>query len=138
MPLHTQSITEKDTMDAINSIMQKLEKCKSVWKKEDGKYVLFKENITDIKDGSKIGECIYTLGANEDGYTLLDLDLTVKSPKNIMLKFKELLKGSSDANEYYNVEYDGTVFQVETVNRHMVTEKDLTTKKHNVNLGKKK
>ena len=134
MPLHLETLTKKDTMEAISAAMKKIETCKSIWRKKDGKYVLFKEDICACSNNEKIGECIYTLGVSEEGYTLLDLDITVKNTSNVMLQFDELLEGSSDANEYYNVEYNDSIFQVETVNRHMLADKDLTLKKHTVNL----
>ena len=134
MPLHLEAITKKDTMEAISAAMKKIETCKSIWGKKGGKYVLFKEDICDCKDNEKIGEFIYTLKLDEEGYTLLDLDITVKNISDVTLRFDELLEGSSDANEYYNVEYNDSIFQVETVNRHMLSDKDLTLKKHTVNL----
>lgn len=138
MPLHLESITNKESSGIFSWIIQnQFYECEDAFATKDKMCAHCSKDIVDKLSQEKIGEYIFTLKTNlaAQANELLDFDIVFKNPVNSQIKFTEKLSPSSDANEYYNAETeDGGRFQIETVNRYLV-EGDSEGKVHNVNLS---
>ena len=123
MPLHFQSITQKDQNSELLAELfgEPFENPSSVFVSKD-KYVHSQTNIRDEISGEIFGKLVYTIKSNEKKQVneLLDLDLVLINDTKTRLRFLSLREGSSDANEYYDAEIaeDDGRLEIETVNRH--------------------
>lgn len=126
MPLHLDAITNDSQDSAILDYLLhvSLKRADKVIVSEDNRILHFADELTDALSGERIGKLVFTLRNNEEHKQLeiLDIDLTLDAAAPVALRFLEKLPGSSDANEYYDVETAGDEIhlQVETVNRHAV------------------
>ena len=124
MPLHLDSITPNSQDSSIIAcILQKwINECDAVFATEDKKYIHMRKRITDILTNENIGQMIYTVFHNEveKRLEILDLDIIMDSDATSKIRFLKLREGSSDSNEYYDVEAvaEGQHLEIETVNRH--------------------
>ncbi len=123
MPLHFQSITHQDqSPDLLAELFgEPFENPSSVFVSKD-KYIHSQTDIRDEISGEIFGTLVYTIKSNErkQSNELLDLDIVLINDAKTRLRFLSLQEGSSDANEYYDVEIvaDGGRLEIETVNRH--------------------
>ncbi len=138
MPLHFQSITEKDQSPALLTELfyEPFEHPSSLFVSKD-KYLHSQTDIRDELSGDLIGKIVYTVKSNEEKQVneLLDLDIVLNNDVKTTLRFLALREGSSDSNEYYDaaeVESDGHL-EIETVNRHSV-EGDLVDTEREVSI----
>ncbi|MBP3360906.1 MAG: hypothetical protein J6N52_08645 [Clostridia bacterium] len=138
MPLHLESITNKESSGIIAWILQnQLNECEDAFVTKDKLCIHCSKDIVDKVSQEKVGEYIFTIKTNleKQANEILDVDIIFKNPSNAQIKLTEKLKPSSEANEYYNAETEeGGHFQIETVNRYLI-EDDLEGKIHNVNLS---
>ena len=125
MPLHFQSITQKDQSPELLSELfgAPFENPSSVFVSKN-KYIHSQTDIRNEISGEIFGKLVYTIKTNEEKQVneLLDLDIVLNNDTKTRLRFLSLREGSSDANEYYDVEIaeDDGRLEVETVNRHSV------------------
>ena len=146
MPLHLESIlSSKDENDkkreseVLTAILQKdIYVNDLVFATKDGAKVILTKNLINELNNKIIGKIVFTLSSNKEEKTLevLDVDITLSNDNPVELCFDELLDGSSDANEYYEVytPYD-IHFQIETVNRYTVEDESLLDKTKSVFLS---
>lgn len=125
MPLHFDSITNDGAMEAFSNIVSTVfDSCDSVFAASDKRHFIARSDMVDIKTGDIIGNYVFTIFCNEAEQTneLLDVDITFHSYTPTKLHFIKKLEGSSDANEYYEVETVDTEqhLEIETVNRYTV------------------
>lgn len=126
MPLHLNSITN-DTEDAgiLTWILQEgLHRGNEVFATPDGKYLHLRTPLIDNNSQDEIGKINFTIQVNSDSKALeiLDADLTLNGNELTALTFFNIKKGSSEANEYYDVVTVGDEqhLEIETVNRHTI------------------
>ena len=126
MPIHLSSLTKKSDDSSIlaEMLMGALDHADAAVVSEDRNYIQMAQFMTDLHTGQRIGKLIYTMFRNEKEKSLnvLDLDITLDSVGTTELEFLEILPGSSDANEYYDVASvnEGQHLQIETVNRNFI------------------
>ena len=133
MPLHLNSITnDNQKAEPLAWILQKgMDECDSVFVSEDNKYFHIRGNIIDRLSGEPIGKIVYTILHGDEVLEIKDLDIVWNNSVPTMLQFNKLRDGSSDANEYYEAETvdEGQHLELETVNRHVVSEDIVNTKR---------
>ena len=126
MPLHLNSITNDSQNSEILAWMlqEGMDRCDSIFVTEDQKYFHIRSNIEDRLTGESIGKIVYTLLHGDKAIEVLDLDIVMNNNVSSKVLFNELREGSSDSNEYYEAEVvdGGQHFELETVNRHVVSE----------------
>lgn len=125
MPLHLNSITrDSKSPGLLASLIEEVDNCETVLSSSDGKFFHLGRDIFDSKSGDKIGKFVFTVMLNEEikALEMQDLDITLSGGHPVELRFLELLPGSSDSNEYYEVETvdEEQHLQIETVNRHII------------------
>ena len=126
MPLHFGSVTNDSQNSALlaHLVGPVLQRCDRVFVTPDKKYFIAKADMLDKSSGDVTGEFVFTIWANheEKRNEILDLDITLSNPVPTELHFLERLEGSSDANEYWDVETvaEEQHLQIETVSRHTV------------------
>lgn len=127
MPLHFNAITN-DTQNAtaLTWILQNgMDECDSAFVSQDQQYFHIQTPVNDILSQKEIGKIVYTIKRNEEceALEILDLDFILLSDEYTSLRFLKKCNGSSDSNEYYEVEAvsEGQHLEIETVNRHTVT-----------------
>ncbi len=124
MPVHLNSITNKDGLEIFSWILQnQINECEDVYVTRDGLYILCSKDIFDVVSKEKIGEYVFTVKNNSKQKTceVKDIDIVLVNPCVSKIKFDEKLENSSDANEYYNASIEeGGHFQLETVNRYLI------------------
>lgn len=133
MPIHLNSITN-DTENVTSfawMLQEGMEQCDSIFITEDKKYLHTRCSIMDRLSGKAIGRIVYTIFHGEKALEILDVDIVWNNDTSTLLRFNTLKDGSSDSNEYYEVE---TVeaeqhLEIETVNRHVVSEDLLNTER---------
>lgn len=126
MPLHFDSIT-KDSQDSrllAWILTTALDNSSDVLVSADKRYLHGRSEIVDEISGSVIGGYIFTLEVNDEEKSIFvkDVDIVFDSENQATLEFLELRPGSSDANEYYDVQVADNAqrLQIETVNRHSI------------------
>lgn len=126
MPLHFDSIT-KDSQDSrllAWILTTALDNSSNVLVSADKHYLHGRSEIIDEISGSVIGGYIFTLEVNDEEKAIFvkDVDIVFDSENQAALEFLELRPGSSDANEYYDVQVADNAqrLQIETVNRHSI------------------
>jgi hypothetical protein len=133
MPLHLNSITnESQKAEPLAWILQKgMDECDSVFISDDNKYFHIRGNIIDRLSGQPIGKMVYTILHDDNVLEIKDLDMVWNNSVPTVLQFNKLRDGSSDANEYYEAETvdEGQHLELETVNRHVVSEDIVNTKR---------
>ena len=128
MPLHLQSITkEADNSELFAWLVQNgMDMADTIFISSDGRFILIQTNIIDTISDSVIGKLVYTLEKSDElkQLNILDLDIVINSSNYCEVEFIRKLEGSSDANEYYEVETvaEGQHLEIETVNRHTVSD----------------
>lgn len=135
MPLHLNSITN----DSQNSSMlawilqEAVGECDSVFVSPDGLYFHIQRNITDVITNNVIGRLVYTIKRDDERRALavLGLDIVLDNNSPSRIHFLNLREGSSDSNEYYDIETeeDEQHLEIETVNRHVISEEILNTER---------
>jgi hypothetical protein len=127
MPLHFNAITnDYKNSTAFAWILQKgMDECDSIFVSQDQQYFHIQAPLTDVLSQDEIGKMVYTIKRDNEHQVMeiLDVDFVLLSDECVNLHFLNKRSGSSDSNEYYEVE---TVageqhLEVETVNRHTVT-----------------
>ena len=133
MPLHLNSITnDSQNSEPLAWMLQKgMDECDSIFITEDQKYFHIRCNILDRLSGQNIGKLVYTILHGEKTLEIKDLDIVWNNDTPTLLQFNTLRDGSSDANEYYEAETveEGQHLEIETVNRHVVSEVILNTER---------
>ena len=126
MPLHFDSIT-KDSQDSrllAWILTTALNNSSSVLASADKHYLHGRSEIIDEISGSVIGGYVFTLEVNDEEKAIFvkDVDIVFDSENQSLLQFLELRPGSSDSNEYYDVQVSENAqrLQIETVNRHSI------------------
>jgi hypothetical protein len=113
-----------------------IEECESAFVSPE-KYIHTQKQINDTHTGNEIGKLVYTLKVDDEKQSvfLLDLDIVLNNNATTSLHFINLLEGSSDSNEYYEVEtLDEAHLEIETVNRH-TKNCTLLGRKHDVRIS---
>ena len=139
MPLHLDSITsEYDNTNILAWIFSRASISELGYaSKTSNYYHLFKPLIDSISN-HQVGRIVFTLMNNvaEKRFEVIDTDIVFENTQSAALLFDSLLEGSSDSNEYYDVELTNDPdcrMSVETVNRHMI-EEDIEGTTRNVHL----
>lgn len=131
MPLHFNAITNdsKNTAALAWILQDGMNECDSVFISPDQQYFHMQGSVRDALSQEEIGKIVYTIkkNAEKEALEVLDLDFILLSNEDTELKFLSKRKGSSDANEYYDVEAtsEGQHLVIETVNRHTVPEESI-------------
>jgi len=132
MPLHFNSMTNDNCSEHFVWLLQEgMDQCDSIHVTEDKKYIHLRLTLEDTLSGEAIGKVVYTLLHGEKALEILDLDIVWNNDICTPLQFNELRDGSSDSNEYYEAETvgEGQHLEIETVNRHVITEELLDTER---------
>lgn len=133
MPLHLNSITnDSQNSEPLAWMLQKgMDECDSIFITEDQKCFHIRCNILDRLSGQNIGKLVYTILHGEKTLEIKDLDIVWNNDTPTLLQFNTLRDGSSDSNEYYKAETveEGQHLEIETVNRHVVSEDILNTER---------
>lgn len=128
MPLHFNSITnDSQNTAALAWVLQSgMDECDSVFISQDQQYFHIQSPVKDVLSQEEIGKIVYTIKNNDEQKALevLDLDFILNTSEYTELKFLNKRNGSSDSNEYYDVETtsEGQHLQIETVNRHTISD----------------
>lgn len=123
MPLHLNSITNDCNNSSLLAriIWDGIHECRSLFAAEDRKHFCIQRDLTDICSGELIGWLNYYMVNNDEkgALELLDIDIVLENPLPSKVHFLKLLEGSSDSNEYYEIEAagEGQHLEIETVNR---------------------
>ena len=128
MPLHLNSMantTEEQSIDLFSyAVGPAFEACNSAFATEDKLHFIGRTEMIDKNSGKVIGHFVYTIWTNleEQRNELLDVDITLCNENRTPVHFLNRLPASSDSNEYYDAETEGTEqhFQLETVCRYTV------------------
>ena len=135
MPVHLNSIIknkEKENDIFLNIIKNDFNNPTDVFISEDRTIIIASKDILNKNNMEIIGKVVITtkLSKDEDSYEILDVDLELLNENKITLEFDSKLEESSDSNEYYNVHtVDNNIhFQIETVNRYQIEDKDIVNK----------
>ena len=135
MPVHLNSIIknkEKENDIFLNIIKNDFNNPTDVFISEDRTIIIASKDIFNKDNMEIIGKEVITtkLSKDEDSYEILDVDLELLNENKITLEFDTKLEESSDSNEYYNVHtVDNNIhFQIETVNRYQIEDKDIVNK----------
>ncbi len=124
MPLHLNAITNNSRdPELLAWLFQKeMDLCEEVLFSENRRFLHLRRSLEDTFSKEKIGALVYTVKHNEEEarLELLDLDLILYGDVCTSVRFLRRLEGSSDSNEYYEVECveNGVHLEAETVNRH--------------------
>ena len=134
MPLRLDSITRRTDDSLITWILQNgTQECNSAFATEDKKYIHIRRRITDSLSGNPIGQLVFTTRLNEEKkqIEMLDIDITLDNDSSTAIRFLNRREGSTDANEYYDVETveDESHLVIETVNRHTVPQELVDTER---------
>lgn len=139
MPVHLNSIVknkEKENNIFLGIIKKDFNNSTNVFISEDKEIIIASKDILDKNNMEIIGKEVITTKLSKDGasYEILDVDLELLNENKITLEFDSKLKESSDSNEYYNVHtVDNNVhFQIETVNRYKIEDRDIVNKRKDV------
>ena len=128
MPLHLDSITEDcDNVNILAWILSHASDAELGFASKTSDFFHLFKPLIDSKTERQIGRIVYTLinKASEKKLEVLDVDIVFENPQSVNLSFLLLREGSSDSNEYYDVELqNGKIghMSIETVNRHMIEE----------------
>lgn len=128
MPLHFNAITnDSQNTAALAWVLQSgMDECDSVFISQDQQYFHIQSPVKDVLSQEEIGKIVYTIKNNDEQKALevLDLDFILNTSEYTELKFLNKRNGSSDSNEYYDVETtsEGQHLQIETVNRHTISD----------------
>ncbi|MBQ7523967.1 MAG: hypothetical protein IJT07_05585 [Oscillospiraceae bacterium] len=126
MPLHLDAITKdsqnpalvKQLLEISNSIMD------SFFITEDKKYQHMQKVIIDTLTMQAIGKIVITTKETENvsSLELIDADIMFDACMPTTVCFVEMIDGSSDANEYYEIATESMDQHliIETVNRHTI------------------
>ena len=135
MPVHFDSIMkneEKENSVFLGIVKKDLDNPSDVFINGTKEIIIITKDIFNKDDMEIIGKEVITtkLSKDEDSYEILDVDLELLNENKITLEFDSKLKESSDSNEYYNVHtVDNNIhFQIETVNRYQIEDKDIVNK----------
>ena len=126
MPLHFNSITrDSQVPDLLTWILtNELNNSSIILASADKHYLHSRTEIIDEISGDVIGGYIFTLEVSDEEKAIFvkDVDIVFESESSSILRFLAIRPGSSDSNEYYDVQTaDGAQrLQIETVNRHSV------------------
>ena len=129
MPLHLQAIMKDDQRSKLIAwiLQEGMNECDTAFVSPDGLYFHIQRYLVDEISSSVIGRLVYTIKNDEERKFLeiLDIDIVFESDNPAKVRFLNLRDGSSDANEYYEIEtvLEGRHLIVESVNRH--TEPDI-------------
>lgn len=126
MPVHFDALTEDyKNPSALAWLLQDgINACNSVFISPDQMYFHMQAPMLDALSQEEIGKIVYTVKRNDEMQTLevLDLDFILSGKGHTGLLFLKKRHGSSDSNEYYDVEVtdEGQHLVIETVNRYTV------------------
>lgn len=126
MPIHLGAMTnDSDNASILAWIFSQAGNSELGFASKDSNYFHFFKPLMDTISGRQVGRIVFTLKNNEAEKTLeiLDVDMFFENPQSVDISFLSRREGSSDSNEYYDVEFmngrDGHM-AIETVNRHMI------------------
>ena len=134
MPLHLQSIVNDEQETELFSwiVTQSANDDYDEVMVSGDKYIHIVRNVDDSLSGETVGRIVYTIKINEANKCLeiKDIDMVLNSENLVEIEFLKILEGSSESNEYYEVELidGGQHIEVETVFRHMELEELLHTR----------
>ncbi len=126
MPIRFQAISDtKETSKVFAGILGTIfEQANSGFATSDKKYFIVRSEMIDVKTKKVLGHYVYTLHTNEEKQVneVLDVDIILSTAPPCKLHFLKLLSGSSDSNEYYEVETADTAqhLSIETVCRYAI------------------
>ena len=142
MPVHLNSIVknkEKENNIFLGIIKKDFNNSTNIFISEDKKIIIASKDILNKNNMEIIGKEVITtkLSHEDECFEILDVDLTLFNENKITLEFDSKLEESSVSNEYYDVHtIDNDVyFQIETVNRYKVEDKDIVNTKKDVYLS---
>lgn len=128
MPLHLNSMTnDYDNTNTLAWIFSQANSSELGFASKSSDYFHLFKPLVDSKTNHQIGRLVFTVKNNAAAKALevIDVDIVFENPQSVYLSFLSLRDGSSDSNEYYDVELqngkDGHL-SIETVNRHMIEE----------------
>ena len=128
MPLHLNSVTnDSDNSNVLAWIFSQVNDSELGFASKNSNYIHLFKPLVDSISKKQIGRIVYTLKNNdaEKRLEVLDVDIVFENSQSVDLSFLSLRKGSSDSNEYYDVELKNGKsghMSIETVNRHMIEE----------------
>lgn len=131
MPLHFEAITHdsKNSVALAWLLQNGMNEYDSIFVSQDQQYFHMQASVRDVLSQEEIGKMVYTIkrDVRRKVLEILDLDFILLSSEYTALKFLSRRNGSSDANEYYDVETtsEGQHLEVETVNRHTVPDESI-------------
>lgn len=135
MPLHLNSITnEYDDVNTLAWFLSKVNHDSELgYASKSSNYYHVFYPLTDSKSDRQIGRIVFTLKNDnvEKRLEIIEVDIVFENPHSVYLSFDSLRDGSSDSNEYYDVEIlndKDSHMSIETVNRHMIEKEILGTK----------
>ena len=126
MPLHLNSITnDSQNRDVLTWLLYNaIHESTGAFITENKRYSHLTNLIRDQRTGKTIGRFVFTLFQNEaeKRMEVLDLDIVLDNPNATDLQYIRMLPGSSDSNEYHEVEVVGDEqhLLIETVNRYVI------------------
>ena len=132
MPLHLEAIMpEAPDADLLSELLSGcLDPPDAVLQSPDGRILHPAAWMRDAASGQRVGKFVFTFAQDPEDRSLdlLDADITLDGGDMTPLRFLRKLPGSSDANEYYDVEAEaeGQRLQIETVNRGAAAKAELT------------
>lgn len=135
MPLHLNSIiNDSQNSDLLAWFFQHgMDEYDSLFITDDKKYLHIQRSLVDMISSETIGRLIYTIKFNHERKALevLDLDIVMDNSNGSLIRFIRLRAGSSDSNEYYEIETVGEEqhLEIETVNRHTEPKEILGTER---------
>ncbi len=128
MPLHLDSMTNiSDNSNILAWMIGQVNSSEVGFASGSSDYIHLFKPLIDSKSNRSVGMVVYTLKNNDAEKTLqiLDVDMVFENQESVDLSFISLREGSSDSNEYYDVELQNGKnghMCIETVNRHMIEE----------------
>ena len=139
MPLHLNSITnDYENSGILAWIFSQASNSELGFASKTSNYFHLFKPLIDSKSNQQVARIVFTLKNNdaEKRLEVLDVDIVFENPQAAELEFLSLREGSSDSNEYYDVELKNEQnghMSIETVNRHMI-EGEITGSTRNVHL----
>lgn len=141
MPIHFNSFIPNNDKTLIenlfsNMMMKYIQNPENILASTDKRFLMFTSYIRETNSNEVIGKAVITEKFEPNTLEIIDVDITIKNDNATILHFEEKLEQSSEANEYYNVvSEEGSHFQIETVNRHLLDSENLENTEQKVYLS---
>ena len=141
MPIHFNSFIPNNDKTLIenlfsNMMMKYIQNPENISASTDKRFLMFTSYIRETNSNEVIGKAVITEKFEPNTLEIIDVDITIKNDNATILHFEEKLEQSSEANEYYNVvSEEGSHFQIETVNRHLLDSENLENTEQKVYLS---